>query len=179
VVGAASQTAATAEGTDVAIASVRAAAAMPDAPRPHRPESPMGGQLKLGAALAAWAAAAAAETGETTRAVETATMRVPTEQLNLGCSRRAMPNMADFRDKFAEDDYDPRNKKYILPATAQEVLELDICLLQKQILRLSGSIPAREFTMKEDPTILQGYKDMLESTRRQIAGQRSLLGSDH
>merc|ERR1712008_367617 len=126
-----------------------------------RQESLVSGQPTLGAALAAWAEAA-----------ETATVARVAEQPNLACSRRVTQNMAaagDFCDKFAEDSYDPCNPKYIMPATTREILEFDVHLLHRQALRLSQSILAREFMM-EDPTILQGYKDTLESTRRQLAG---------
>jgi len=154
-------------------ASVRAAAAVAEVPTPHRQESLVRGQSTLGAALAAWAEAAAAEAEE---AAETTVARAA-EQPSLACSRRVKQNVAeaaDFCDEFAEDSYDPCDPKYILPATTQEILEFDVHLLHRQTLRLSQSILAREF-MKEDPAILQGYKDTLESTRRLLASQLAML----
>jgi len=178
VSGVALRTGATEEGADVAAVSLGAVSAVAQAPTPHQPERPMSGQPQLGAALTAWAAAAAAEAAKAAETAETSTGCLPATQPDQCLSLHASRNMdaaSDFHDKLIEDTYDPRNPKYIQPATAQEILELDTCLLQRQLSRLSRSILVRELMMKEDPAILQGYQDMLESTRRQLACQQALL----
>jgi hypothetical protein len=68
-----------------------------------------------------------------------------------------------------EDEYDPRNPRYLQPADTQQVVESTARQLQQQIARLQSLLRAREKLEPASSTAIQTYKRVLEEMRADFA----------
>jgi len=68
-----------------------------------------------------------------------------------------------------QDEYDPRNPRYLQPADTQQVVESTARQLQRQIARLQSLLKAREKFEPESSTAMQTYKRVLEELRADFA----------
>jgi len=75
------------------------------------------------------------------------------------------PGTQAIDSEQAEDEYDPRNPVYIMPASKQQIEEINIAVLEKQIHRLQGAISHR---LHDDEHILEHYQSVLLSLQRSL-----------
>jgi len=68
-----------------------------------------------------------------------------------------------------QDEYDPRNPRYLQPADTQQVVESTARQLQRQIARLQNILKAREKLEPASSTAMQTYKRVLEELRADFA----------
>jgi len=68
-----------------------------------------------------------------------------------------------------EDEYDPRNPRFLQPADTQQVVESTARQLHRQIKRLQTNLKAREKLEPESSVAMQTYKTVLEELRADFA----------
>jgi hypothetical protein len=68
-----------------------------------------------------------------------------------------------------EDEYDPRNPRFLQPADTRQVVESTARQLQRQIARLQSLLTAREKLEPDSSTAMQTYKRVLEELRADFA----------
>mmetsp|Transcript_84552 Transcript_84552/g.244414 ORF Transcript_84552/g.244414 Transcript_84552/m.244414 type:complete len:228 (-) Transcript_84552:413-1096(-) len=72
-----------------------------------------------------------------------------------------------------EEDYDPRNPQYVIPATAEQIAEQEILLLEAQIAKLEGHVASRpELCQASGFKIAAHYVTVAEEMRRRLAARR-------
>jgi len=68
-----------------------------------------------------------------------------------------------------EDEYDPRNSRYVQPADTQQVTEWKARQLHQQIARLESLLQVREKLESSSSPAMQTYRRVLEEMRRDFA----------
>lgn len=68
-----------------------------------------------------------------------------------------------------EDEYDPRNSRYVQPADTQQVTEWKARQLHQQIARLETILQVREKMEPSSSPAMQSYRRVLEEMRRDFA----------
>jgi len=80
------------------------------------------------------------------------------------CSMESAAFDPDSKERWSEqgeeeDNYDPRNPDYILPASTVQVEEINVAMFEQQICRLQGAISHRE--NEDEQHLLEHYRRVL------------------